>query len=459
MAQAVALLRDEGTLVTRQGRGIHLADGTRPPQPGGVVSEGYQWQRVEAQLAEDISNGRYPGMLPSYKELQANYRVSYRTLKKALSSLAQRGVLSPDHRRYRPSRPHRQRARNTVVLIAGGTEDGELQFYTQRTHDNLRAFESYCSRANVSLKTLSWDSSESRLFAMRTAAGRDETRRSCTSALGFAVWTSSFTQEQLDTLLRFLNQFKRPVAILFEGALLSASAVLDSRIPLKQFAVAASSRDGWQVGRFLYDLGHRRVAYVSPLHDSAWSRLRLKGLRESFAMAGSPEGVLAFTDTQPPRFGERGVLHDIDGTVLVEDASALTTISQYVQSMRHQLTVLIQRETYRDTLRKLVLQAIEHREVTAWIAANDNFAIECIEFLRHRGIDVPGGISVVGFDDSMEGFLRKLTSYNYNDVSALHAMLEHILHPRPRGRAPDRSVITEPEGFVNVRETVGKRGI
>ncbi|WP_231123244.1 substrate-binding domain-containing protein [Nocardioides sambongensis] len=41
----------------------------------------------------------------------------------------------------------------------------------------------------------------------------------------------------------------------------------------------------------------------------------------------------------------------------------------------------------------------DHPEVTAILAMNDDMAIGILSVLRSRGVDVPGRISVTGFDD------------------------------------------------------------
>jgi hypothetical protein len=63
-------------------------------------------------------------------------------------------------------------------------------------------------------------------------------------------------------------------------------------------------------------------------------------------------------------------------------------------------------------------------------------------------------LSVISFDDTLEAFLWKLTSYNHNVSAIMHAMLAHILDPRMTADAPGRGAAVEIEGFVTQRGTV-----
>lgn len=40
------------------------------------------------------------------------------------------------------------------------------------------------------------------------------------------------------------------------------------------------------MGRYLYEKGHRRVAFISPYHGVGWSQDRLVGLRDGMRAAG-----------------------------------------------------------------------------------------------------------------------------------------------------------------------------
>lgn len=108
---------------------------------------------------------------------------------------------------------------------------------------------------------------------------------------------------------------------------------------------------------YLVGLGHRRIAFVAGRPDLKSSRLRDAGYREALAAAGLP------IDPDLVRVG-------------FYDAG-----------------------TAREAARTLLTQS---RRPTAVFAANDLSAIAIIEVAHDLGLDVPGDLSVVGFDDVPE---------------------------------------------------------
>ena len=119
--------------------------------------------------------------------------------------------------------------------------------------------------------------------------------------------------------------------------------------------VEADSRGGArQAVDYLVELGHRRIAFVAGRPDLKSSRLRDAGYRESLAAAGIP----------------------VD--------PSLTRVGFYAA------------DTAREAARTLLTQA---NPPTAVFAANDLSAIAIIEVAQGLGLDVPGDLSVIGFDD------------------------------------------------------------
>ena len=88
------------------------------------------------------------------------------------------------------------------------------------------------------------------------------------------------------------------------------------------------------------------------------------------------------------------------------------------------------------------------------MAATDTTALQCLHYLRQSGVDVPGQLSVVGFDDTVEASMLRLTSYNFNFGATVQAMLRHVVAPRgtQRGRSLPPLAIG---GFVTARDSSG----
>jgi DNA-binding LacI/PurR family transcriptional regulator len=100
-------------------------------------------------------------------------------------------------------------------------------------------------------------------------------------------------------------------------------------------------------------------------------------------------------------------------------------------------------------------KALENREITAWIAANDSVAVCALDYLRARDACIPGDLSIISFDDTIWAFTRQFTSYNFNVDAVVAAMIRHIEDGAGRrGKAERRFV--EIDGYIVERSTVGK---
>lgn len=106
--------------------------------------------------------------------------------------------------------------------------------------------------------------------------------------------------------------------------------------------------------RYLIELGHRRIGFIAGRPDLRSSRARDTGYRKALAEAGIP------FDPRLVRVG----FYD-------QDQARLAAISLLQSDPRP----------------------------TAVFAANDQSAIGIIQIARELGVDVPGQLSVVGFDD------------------------------------------------------------
>ena len=125
----------------------------------------------------------------------------------------------------------------------------------------------------------------------------------------------------------------------------------DDRVPLVAIDDAKAAGDAT---RHLLQLGHRRIAVITGDIASTSSRERLRGFRRAMAQAGVP----------------------VDERLVVEGAYSLTAGERAAEPL-------------------LLLK----RRPTAIFCFSDDIALGCMYTLRQNGFDVPGDISVMGFDD------------------------------------------------------------
>jgi DNA-binding LacI/PurR family transcriptional regulator len=97
-------------------------------------------------------------------------------------------------------------------------------------------------------------------------------------------------------------------------------------------------------------------------------------------------------------------------------------------------------------------------ELTAVFVANDQMALGLLRRLREAGRDVPGDLSVVGFDDIPEAayFTPPLTTVR-QDFAELGRRCLHILLERIEGNAQNTRVVVPPELVVRDSTSVPSR--
>jgi DNA-binding LacI/PurR family transcriptional regulator len=202
------------------------------------------------------------------------------------------------------------------------------------------------------------------------------------------------------------------------------------------------------------------VAYVSSSHHNPFSQNRLAGLRTVYARAGLSDAVKVFAcsiaanELDARRDALRSSLAGRVERAVRRERRSDRQLGHALAGLRQELTAFLGREVVRAEMLPLLRRAAADSEVTAWVAATDTTALQCLHYLRQSGVDVPGRLSVVGFDDTVEASMLRLTSYNFNFEPTVQAMLRHVVAPKgtQRGRGP---MPLEIGGFVTARDTSG----
>ncbi|MBF4574238.1 LacI family DNA-binding transcriptional regulator [Herbiconiux sp. VKM Ac-1786] len=162
--------------------------------------------------------------------------------------------------------------------------------------------------------------------------------------------------------------------------------------------------------RYLIELGHRRIAFVAGRPDLRSSNLRDAGYRRALEEAGIPFDP------------------------------ALVRVGLY------------EKEIARETATSLLSSP---DRPTAVFAANDLSAIATIQTAAELGLDVPGDLSVVGFDDVPEAArLNPPLTTVRQPMQSIGASAAELLIGLMAGETPARTHITLPTRLVR-RATTG----
>ncbi|MBD3240337.1 MAG: GntR family transcriptional regulator [Chitinivibrionales bacterium] len=469
--KAVDYFAARGVVTVSRGKGIHLVVEHIPalsPERFHNAPERKRakWRRLTDRLRADIAGARYaPGSpLPSHKELTAHYGICHRTLRRALDELLADGTLEQWGRSCRvPSLGTGAKRGKRVVLITRGDSFGDPEMFCPRTREHLRLLESECVRAGVRLQSSTCHYIGLDLVGLDRIAAMQSSPSMADSILGYIVWAMGLTQSFLDDLLVVLASSRKPVAVLDEDR-----GVRLPQVPgierARLFQMAISSDAGRTVGEYLLKLGHRRVAFVTQNASATHAVARLAGLRQAFTDAGFPEAVSVWNAedfTAPERAYDTpdnflDLLERILPGYQGMPTEAFSVRERIPVWFANRLALAPRLQRKREQLFALLDAFVPAMRQTAWVGESDDTCLTCLDYLRLKGLSAPEDVSVVGFDDSFEAFLSRLTTYNFNGAAYMRAMLDHVLTPFGSRAGRTYAERTDFPGFVVERWTTGR---
>lgn len=460
MWKAVALLKDEGEIAACPGRGIR-ATGTSPTHAyRPYQSSRERWRQVVARIQADIEGGvGYEGVLPPMKALGERYGVCQRTLRKAVRELVSAGRLCVHRKRLRVvTTAHVDRVPTVILLCRGRVERMKLN---PDSVDDLRALQRACRTKRLRLRVVFHAFHGRELGPVHAADRRYLETADPRSVWGWMLWTRGFDEGAYPVLFGAMSRFDGPVSVVnHTGADLSPYAsVLGRR--LRVFAATSDRSAGVTVGRHLRDLGHRRVAYVSPLHAAQWSRERLEGLREAYT--DDPRAVVPVcSDELPDKYSREAIAArnerlDRAGERLAAFAESsgdrdMRALTRAYAGMAQLMRLRVSEQAHIPALRPLIERALACEQTTALVFPTDQLALAGLTFLRRRGVHVPRDRSVVGFDDTFDAFLECLTSYSFDRETMIRMAVSHLVGP-PLGGPSTGAQTTVLDVFLVSRDT------
>ena len=226
MWKAIDLLRSQG-IISRSRQGIGSTVSARLPKSmkealaETVPPDNYRdmeqtrllWQKMLSQFKQDILTGRFhPGqLLPSCKELQGIYNVSYPTLRKALDQLSSQGMLKAYRRGYSVPVLVKSAATARIVAIGCGWEDGTL-WVDYQDKNYFRILESGCIQAKIALDIVVYCRRNGKLCFVDTVT-RKPYDLSNENILSFVVVVANLEIPPEEVFQKLVSR-RRPVAIL-----------------------------------------------------------------------------------------------------------------------------------------------------------------------------------------------------------------------------------------------------
>jgi DNA-binding LacI/PurR family transcriptional regulator len=227
------------------------------------------------------------------------------------------------------------------------------------------------------------------------------------------------------------------------------------------FETTSGAGPGRHLARHLCSLGHRRIAFIYPEPVPQWSANRCAGLQEEISSMGGEVARFAFP--QLP-FSDVGAIHPSESAKLLHTFLPRNRPGHHLgyglptrisDELAYRISGYVQGQLARETVFPILETALARHDITAWVGATDTIAADSLDFLRMRKVAVPMHVSVAGFDDSTVASTLKLTSYNFNNIACIQAMLNHILHPALH-RGNEMQGVVRIKGFVTTRLSTAK---
>lgn len=477
MCSALGLLRGEGLITVVKNRGAYFgtppADDRNGRHPASAPGESQRWQRLKIQIEKDIFNGIFAAgeAMPSLRDLQKTYDVSYKTLRKAMEAISGEGVVAPHKKTYMV--PHLKRAHGTLVFIGAPEAASKISFGGYPVTEFLSALRREGGKSMINVTVLPFDPDRRKAVFGNQLGSLHEKQ----SVVGYILWSSMLPERKLDQALQTLREMRRPDAK--AGSLDKPVAVIDTTWDMAvtnslhhqadlagwafRIFTVAGQLAGRRVGQYLLKHGHRKVAFLSYCHKELWSQHRYRGLLQAFQGAGFGEGVRKFVIEEvddrfhalpgPPDLeeyrkrseafleasGEAGQTYYADYAL----EQMMGSVGNYI----HQLKMAARVEP-------ILTAVVQEAGLTACVGANDRMALLVRDHFIKRGVRIPREMSVIGFDDSKAATDNDISSYSFTFSEIARKILSYVLSPRQRMLVQDHNPV-ECEGLLVERGSSG----
>jgi hypothetical protein len=430
----MAHLRRENVISGVRGQRARITprDPRLPALSSAFSTNGKSWNALAGQIKDDILAGAFKpdATLPTSKELQARYDVSYATLIKALRALIKQDLLVPRGGKFAVPKLAAPRSAGFILFLWVS----DKPFLPTHDHDTLliRMLERDCFRHSIALekRIVFADSGQVILWRHGDPTPLD-TRISgdCLGVVYFASWPGSTNP----AVFNWLSRLRVPISIVDWLGGWALPENLRRRTDVQVQASSVESRPGFDMGRYLMSQGHHRIAYFSP-YALQWPAIRLKGLVDACALGGSSYQAHGF-------FQDR-ITRETDFHPLVQKRQRLTgpvfsslpgVPAGYAAGrtrLEGQAWIVYANSVYFDVLQPLFEKAFADKSITAWVGCNDAVALMAWSFLRGNKVRIPADISLAGFGNTLEAVQADVTSYDYDYEASVSTILNFILRIR-----------------------------
>lgn len=351
-------------------------------------------EKLGANFENDFERGflKPNQVLPQGKELAVRYNVSQNTLRKFLTAKVEAGLLTKTGRQYyfnRKEVSQRTPPISELIFVTRCNSWGGFTAESEREMDFLRLVYKTAGANQYKLILLGINDSNGQLV--------DRNGNVCKlsdypNAVGAIL--STLLVQNFQPLLYFFAGVKYPVAVWWEHPENSVPKVFLKKENWLFLNSTFGKKPGVEMGKYLRKRGMTEVNYFSPFHNSSWSQDRLTGLMESGIK------VHPYVDNE---FASPWDYKEIARRKVEKYA-----VEAYARSL------------IRKKLEELLQQAQKDGSNFMNVCVNDDVAGLFLEMAEGTGENP----KLIAFDNSMESYLLRLPSFDFNT----EALVEHIFY-------------------------------
>lgn len=370
-------------------------------------------ETISEKLSKDFDRDFAQGYLkpskplPQSKELAARYNVSQGTLRKFLEEKVARNTLKKEGRHYyfyTPSRKNYDAPLSELIFVTRCNSWGGFNAESEREMDFLRLIYKTAGQKHYKLT----------LFGINDATGEliDRNGKPCKlsehpNAVG-AILSTLLVQKYMP-LLRFFAEVDFPVAVWWEHPIGDVPKSFLRKDNWTFFNSTFGSNPGKEIGRYLQRMGVTEINYFSPYHGSSWSKDRLTGLEESGLC------VHPYVDAE---FASPWDYKQIARKKVGKHAVEIMARSLEIEKIM--------------SLAQKASDAEKRDYGVPWVCVNDEVASIFVEMAEEKKVTLPSpvlGPTLVGFDNSMESYLLRIPSYDFNTEALVEQMFYYLESP------------------------------
>lgn len=473
MAKALHYLSDKGLLEISPRSGISVVN-TNGTDRQPSIEHRERWKKLRTDIANDLFSRALDisQPLPSMQELRHRYGVNFPILKKALSSLENDGLLTSYKKTYKPNLFSSLKYKATLLVLCNifpdnlnrkGINLNEQGFdLSHRVWILMQKLEQLSSTQNFSIELWGYFFENNSTTYLKPDHSICHSIENIKNYYGVCLIKTAPHTNDFSNMLSLLAKNGLPISIFDVTGELEWTVPPVKRGSIRVFSVGATDLAGKKIGRYLLELGHREVAFISAWDKDGWTKNRYTGLCNAFAMVSGSQ-IHLYADKRYPE----GAI-TLDDKILEEKIYSMPSLQnmllsnspfshEQVETIVYEVSPTFIATMYRQRLeiflQPIFEEALLNPEITAWVCADDLMAISALRFLSKKGVEVPEKISVVGFEDILEAISANLTTYNFDIRGVAQTMVAFISNP---SLFPVKEgLFLEKNGFVVPRQSSG----